>query len=344
VCRELKRQGLIKSYVAAGSREAVDFPDYLQNFWDFDNSPYVKEKLRKNHGIHRNYTAGQKLIVEKYGAPFFRDRLPGEITRRDIENFIDSVAGRNLSASRKTPFSRPGQSPCGGPSPRRSLKKTRRLVLYGFRERRRRGKYCPPETVPPLFRAEWADERSRLANLLAAVTGLRAGEIRGLRARDLGGDCLYIRHSWNFRDGLKTTKNNEIRTVEVPFPSLIAGLLDLAGRNPHGAGMDGYVFWSRLYPSKPMENRILVTGLRDALVKTGMSREEADTYVFHGWRHFFTAYMRDRLNEKLLQSQTGHKTITMLNHYSERRIAGDREKIRQAQRDVFGALMPIREL
>jgi len=37
-------------------------------------------------------------------------------------------------------------------------------------------------------------------------------------------------------DGLKKTKNNESRTVEVPFPVIVQELLDLAGRNPHGAG------------------------------------------------------------------------------------------------------------
>jgi hypothetical protein len=49
--------------------------------------------------------------------------------------------------------------------------------------------------------------------------------------------------------------------------------------------------------------------------------------------------MRDKLNEKLLQSQTGHKTIAMLDHYSEHRIAGERERIRQAQVEVFGGLL-----
>lgn len=72
VCKELKWQGLLKSYVVTESKQAVDFPAYLQNFWDYDASPYVKEKLRKNHSIHRNYTVGQKLIAEKYWAPFFR--------------------------------------------------------------------------------------------------------------------------------------------------------------------------------------------------------------------------------------------------------------------------------
>jgi hypothetical protein len=50
--------------------------------------------------------------------------------------------------------------------------------------------------------------------------------------------------------------------------------------------------------------------------------------------------MKDKLNEKLLQSQTGHKSIPMLNHYADHLLAGDRERIRQAQKEVFGSLVP----
>jgi integrase len=75
------------------------------------------------------------------------------------------------------------------------------------------------------------------------------------------------------------------------------------------------------------------------LVKTGMSKETAKNYTFHAWRHFFTSYMRPRINEKLLRKQTGHKTAAMLDHYSDHVLDGDRERIQQAQREVFSALM-----
>jgi len=179
----------------------------------------------------------------------------------------------------------------------------------------------------------------QIGHILAMVTGIRAGEIQGLRVQDLGKDCLYIRHSWNFMDGLKTTKNNECRTVEVPFPAIIQDLLVLAGRNPHGASMDSYVFWAELSADKPMEAEIFLRDLRAALVKTGMSRESAKAYTFHSHRHYFASYMRERVNEKLLQSQTGHKTLAMLEHYSDHRIAGDRQRIQQAQIESFGGLI-----
>ena len=343
VCKELKRQGLLKSYVISESKQATDFSEYLQNFWDYDTSPYVKEKLRKNHGIHRNYTVGQKLSVERYWVPFFRNRLLGDITRQDIENFIDNLetlANRKLSAGRKNKILKAGTIPLRWAFAKEIIEKDVTTGITWFSGKVAGRQILSPEIAQEIFHVEWIDERARLANMLASVTGLRAGEIQGLRVQDLGRECLYIKHSWNCRDGLKSTKNNEPRTVEVPFPSLIHDLLDLAGRNPHGANMDSYVFWAEKSATKPIESCIFLDGLRDALQKAGMNEESATVYVFHSWRHFFTTYMRNKLNEKLLQSQTGHKTLAMLDRYSDHIIPEDRERIRQAQQDVFGALVP----
>jgi len=357
ICRELKRQGLLKVYVVAHTQQAVDFGGFLRDFWEYDTSPYVRERLRKNHGIHRNYTVGQKLSVEKYWVPFFEGRFLGDITRQDIEKFIDDLAGRKivheqtladgrtisnergLSAGRKNRILKAGTIPLRWAYAKEILEKDVTASMTLFSEKSAERQILSPEIAAAIFRVEWLDERVKLANMLAAVTGLRAGEIQGLQVQDLGKDCLYIRHSWNRRDKLKTTKNNTSRTVELPFPGLIADLLNLAGRNPHGASMDSYVFWAERTHTKPLENRLLLAGLRDALLKTGMSEKSAAVYVFHGWRHFFASYMRDKLNDKLLKSETGHKSLSQLIRYSEHELAEDREKIRKAKKDVFGDLM-----
>jgi hypothetical protein len=46
VCKELKRQGFLKTYVVSGTGQAVDFFSFLSDFWDYDSSSYIKEKLR----------------------------------------------------------------------------------------------------------------------------------------------------------------------------------------------------------------------------------------------------------------------------------------------------------
>ena len=360
LCKELKRRGFLKAYAVAGTGQAVDFLSFLRNFWEYDSSPYIKEKLRKNHGIHRNYTIGQKQAVEKFWKPFFEGRCIGEITRQDIDRFMDNLdvlANQSLSEKRKntkektTPLTlsagrkniiiKAGTIPLRWAFSKEIIEKDITTGITWFSGKAAERQILTPEIVRAMFMVPWLDARSRLANLLAAVTGLRSGEIRGLKVKDLGQDCLYVRHSWNRRDGLKTTKTNDARTVEVPFPSLINELVFIAKQNPHEVTMDSYVFWAEKTSSKPVEDRLLTNGLRDALVKTGMSEKSASGYVFHGWRHFFTSYMKGKVENKLLKTQTGHKTDIMLNRYGDHMLEGDRERIRQAQQEVFGALIPM---
>jgi len=360
ICKELQRRGLLKSYVLEKSVQATDFVSYLIDFWNWEKSPYIKEKLRRNHGLHKRYAIEMTGTIKKYWEPFFKGKILGEITRQDIENFIAYLESlpeqaqinkafekRQIirfpkSAKRKNSIIQAGKIPLTWAFQKEMIDKDVTSGIVWFSGKSKERQILSPEQAKILFSIDWKDERSRLANMLAMVTGIRAGEIQGLRVQDLGKDCLYIRHSWNFMDGLKTTKNNECRIVEVPFPAIIHDLLNLAERNPHGASMDSFVFWAELSADKPMEAEIFRRDLRAALINTGMSKESAMEYTFHGWRHYFTAYMRDRVNEKLLQSQTGHKTLAMLEHYSDHLIAGDRERIRQAQIESFGSLIPSR--
>jgi integrase len=285
--------------------------------------------------------------IKNYWKPYFEGRLLGELTRQDVNAFIDSLGKRaaepakaELSAARKNIIIRAGTTALKWAYNREMTDQDLSTGIIYFSGRPKERQILSPEMAAALFRLPWKDERTRLASLLAAVTGLRAGEIKALRVQDIGRDCLYVRHSYSRIEGMKTTKNNEPRTVELPFPGLIRDLLNLAARNPHGADMDAFIFWAALKADKPIEERLLLDDLRDALVETGMSRETAKAYTFHAWRHFFTAYMRPRIDEKLLQKQTGHKTLLMLDHYSDHVLDGDRERIRQAQRETFGALIP----
>ncbi|MDR0759877.1 MAG: tyrosine-type recombinase/integrase [Treponema sp.] len=349
ICKELRRRGLLKSYVLSETKQAISFTEYLLDFWDWEKSAYIKERLRKNHGIHKRYVAEMRAAVSKYWTPLFPGKLLGEVARQDIERLITHLEGYQggardpgqKSAKRKNKIIQAGTIPLKWAFHKEMTDQDVTMGITWFSGKPKERQILSPEQAAAVFRVQWKDDRARLANMLAMITGMRAEEIQGLRVQDLGRDCLYVRHSWNFKDGLKTTKTNESRTVEVPFPSLMQELLELARGNPHGKSMDGYVFWAEKLPNKPMEAEIFLRDFRAALVETGMSKESAAAYTFHGWRHYFTAYMRDRVNEKLLKSQTGHKTNVMLELYSGHTIAGDRERIRAAQVAAFSGLLPV---
>ena len=285
---ELRRRGLVRSCVFSGTADSVRFLDYLEEFWDWDRSPYIKEKLRREHSIHRNYTKQMYRTVKQFWLPFFPSVLLGELTTQDIERFVEYLASLPLCNARKNDIIKAGAVPLRWAFRKEKISQdvTRSIVAFSARQGERQ--ILPFETASAIFKKEWNDERARVANMTAMVTGLRAGELQGLRVRDLGEDCLYVRHSWNHDDKLKTTKNNEARVVELPFPSVLQALRDNASINPHGTGPDAFVFWAGRSADKPMEQIRFVSGLRNALVLAGLDKAAARSYTFHGWRHFFT--------------------------------------------------------
>jgi len=337
---EMRRLGWVKSFVQSETPGAMDFISFLTDFWDWEKSPYIQEKLRKSHGIHRRHCQIQGRAISLYWEPFFKGRFLGDITASDIDAFINHMGDMNLSASRKNVVIKAGTKPLRWAFSKGRIDKdpTRGHIMFSGDERERA--ILSPTVAAAAFRVAWTDDRAKLANMLAAVTGMRNGEILALRLQDLGPDCIYVQGSWNKADGRKLPKNNKTRTVEIPFPDLINALIEQGKQNPWGVSPESLIFWSTTRKKVPMQGQNFGKGLREALIQIGYSAEEVDKYSFHGWRHFFTAYMIRKLDKKLLKSQTGHLTDVMLNHYGDHETDGDREIIQATEREAFAGLLP----
>ena len=344
VLSELKRLGWVKGFVVRETPQAVDFISFLTAFWDWDTSPYIKEKLRKNHGIHKRHCKLQGQAITLHWEPFFKGRFLGEITAEDIDAFITHMGDKDLSAARKNVIIKAGTKPLRWAFSKGKIEidPTRGHIMFSGDELKR--EILTPTVAAALFRATWQNDRAKLANMLAAVTGMRCGEIQALRFRDLGKDCLYVGASWNKVDNMKPTKNNEARIVEIPFPDLMNSLIVQARQNPWGVSPDSYVFWSDTRGDMPIHGTVFLDNLRKALTLIGFTEKQAAKYMFHGWRHFFTSYMINKLDKKLLKSQTGHKTDVMLAHYADHCIEGDRELIQAKEREAFAGILPQRVL
>jgi hypothetical protein len=90
--RVLQDRGFVKSCVFAGNSGDVRLVDYLKEFWDWDKSPYVREKLRRQNSIHRRYVDESLGTVLKHWEPHFKGSLLGDITKEHINSFADAVA------------------------------------------------------------------------------------------------------------------------------------------------------------------------------------------------------------------------------------------------------------
>ncbi|GHU82100.1 hypothetical protein FACS189468_5920 [Spirochaetia bacterium] len=346
----LKQKGFIKAVVFNDSTSNIDFNEYLINFWTFGKSDYLSEKLRKENSIHRRHVENQLASVKKYWCPAFKGKFLGELVNKDIKEFVKTFDTVEKAVTTKNAILLAGLTAL-----RYAYKEdliqidiTKGIVKFSGESKKRN--ILTPELVKEVFKVEWADERTLLANKLAMITGMRAGEIQALRIKDLNEDSISVKHSWNYKDGLKPPKNNDTRIVEIPFKEILESLRALSEKSPHHTNDDSFVFWSRESDYKPMEAPLFLNGLRAALKKVKISKEKngliedakairPEIYTFHSWRHFFTSYMRRKLDQKLLQSQTGHKTLEMLDHYSDHILDGDKAEIQKAALETFESLL-----
>lgn len=334
----LQLKGLVVSAVVKTDKSDTPLIPFLENFWTKETSPYIGEKLRKKHGIHQRYITKQYGAIKNYWKPFFKDIKLGALTRDDINAFIDWLAAS------PTPTSLPGKNvivKAGTLALKWAFRNeilekdiTDGIILFSGENQKRQ--ILTPELAAGIFQQPWPNQSSKLANLLAMCTGLRAGEIQGLRKQDLGVNCLYIRHSWNYDDGLKTTKNNEQRTAEIVFPDLMVAIIEQANANPYGEGLEGYVFWASI-PGKPCESKQWLTDLRAVCKKIDI--KDPSWVTFHAWRHFFATYMHGKVQDKVLQMATGHKTHAMLQHYANHTRLEDINELKLAQKSVFEPIL-----
>jgi hypothetical protein len=98
---DLRRRGLVASCVFAGSPAAVRLVDFLEEFWNGDKSPYIQEKLRQEHSIHRRYVRQMWSTAQRYWVPFFSSKLLGELLPQDIDLFVEHLTGLPMSNPRK---------------------------------------------------------------------------------------------------------------------------------------------------------------------------------------------------------------------------------------------------
>lgn len=335
----LKKNGMIEGYLVKGTPGSQQLIQFLLDFWCEDTSLYLKEKRRMGKNLGLTYIDSSHSAINKWWKPFFKDKLLQELTRRDLKEFILYLDDFKISRSRKLNIYRAGSVALKWAYNDELLDRDITAGIVSFSGEKGNRNILTKEVAELLFSYKWKDEKAQLANAIAMLTGMRAGEILALRKQDLGRDCIYVNHSWNSKEGLKTPKNGETRVVYFPFPKITQQMLRLVALNPMGDKMDSFIFWGDRVHIRPMDVKKLPITLRANLVHIGFPKKEAKKYCFHSWRHFYTTYMSDRVNQRVLQTQTGHKTLVMLEHYSSHATDNDMKTITDAQTLIFGDIV-----
>ena len=203
IVHALKDRELIDFTAVKFGKGAALFTEFLERFWDYENSPYIREKLAHGQSIGKRHIYESMSRYNRYWQPAFIGIALNNITRQDLKDFSLSLAESGLAPASTNKIMAVGTTALSWAFREGLISIDPTLGLVNFSgEAKKRGVLTPLE-AQTLFSAKWKDKRAYVASLLACTTGMRSGEVLALKREDIGDHVLNVRHSWSAYDGLK---------------------------------------------------------------------------------------------------------------------------------------------
>jgi integrase len=299
-------------------KKTETFADFSEDFWVWDKCTYILrcnnlKKAKKSISIEHART--ERGYLKNHILPYFRKRKLTSITKEEIEDFIiylrknkPLAAGtiNHLIKILKIMFAE---------AKRRQLiyEDPSKEISYLDAREQERGVLTIEEVVtllnPKNIDKLWDGCRISYAmNVLAAVTGMRRGELLGLLNRNVHPDHIYVEKSFGHITGVK----NQTKGLDPRYAPITPEIYRLLQTIMKG-GPEGFTFslheGSKHYP----ENQILPK-FKAALLKMGMTEQERTerNLVFHSWRHTFnTILLLKKITVPKIQAVVGHKDNRM---------------------------------
>lgn len=320
--------------------------EWLTKFWTPETSKYIQSKRAHGLPCTERHCYEMRGLINRYWLPFFGDNtLIGELDQDALEDFFMSLKLENeLSGATINKAINSGSVALKFAFEHKMLSENPMTGIMRYKTDEVKRGILDDEEVSALFRMDWNSETQRLASLLGAFCGMRAGEIAGLRVCDIGDDVIHIRHAWSTKDGLKSTKNYLCRDVPV-IPQIGRELLAHAKEGRNFSDLS-YIFFSpRQNQNQPVDPSDFEDGLCWALNRIGISEEQRKerNIVFHSWRHYYAKQMAERMKLEQAQQALGHLTPEMTRHYSDHRIKQDFEVLTKAMTDTYNHILKFPE-
>jgi integrase len=309
-CMKLYRDGLL-----IPEQKVPTFAEFSNGWWVLETCRYLKwrqlhEPITKSTiTIHKS---NFDIHIKDYFAKYRRD----EITPDVIEGWLLHLSEKGLKPNTVNLQYRTFKLMMGEAFRLKLIKNNPCREVKDVKAEETRREILTVEEVKKLFPKNWSEiwESSVVykAHRLAACTGLRIGELRGLRGEYVFDDYIYITGQYGSFGYVPNTKTKHNRNIPLS-PVMRQELEELLQLNG-----DGYVF-SDDGGATPISHERIRRQFDRALELIGISHEEKlrRNLSFHAWRHFLnTLLLMSDVSVKKVQSVTGHLTGKMTDHYT----------------------------
>jgi integrase len=291
------------------------FADYAQGWWEWETCAYLK-KRRKRASLTQAYADNNKKNLKNQILPYFGDMPLHKITREDVEAWFDKLIEDDYQNTTINGYYGTLKTMLIEAEARKLIDKDPTDRMGRLVNDRKEIRIITPEEFKRLFvddwRRVWEDDRiSCAANKLAALTGMRACEVLGLKGAFVYDDHIYLCKQFD-EYGYRDTKTKD--KCNIPLPDeLISELKELKRMNG-----EGFVF-SLDGGTTPICRKTMYKDFHRALNNIGITDDEiSERHLhLHGWRHFFnTELLKGGLSVPQVQAVTRHKSERMTDWYN----------------------------
>jgi integrase len=302
------------------------FANFAEGWWDYDTCPYLKSR-KGRRAISKGYATQGQYAVKNHLIPAFGERQLDVITEAEVDQWLTSFPERTYPGN-------DGKSVVYYKTSTGNLafKILKIMLNYAVKQKlikvnpcknvellktsdEKEIKILTPDEVkqlfPPQWETVWNNRLHYVLNKLAACTGMRHGELLGLRGEFVFETYIDVCAQYN-RYGYGDVKTHKPRNIPIPA-GLHRDLETLMGDNGQG-----YLF-SVDGGKSPVGRRQVYHALYEALKNIGIDEKQRKerNLSMHGWRHFFnTTLLMANVSDNKVMSLTGHTTEKMKKHYT----------------------------
>jgi integrase len=328
---------------------------YLLDFWTPEKSEYIRGKVAEGRKISASYCYNNQRLIENYFLPWFEARNLTKLSDLDRKTLTEWRNDLFEKGTLKEPtVNEKGEKV----EPRRvsptTQNKVRQAVFTALQwavdmdmlpshpgqgvrrvyEQKSERQIFQTAELGKLFSVDWSDIRAYAACMLAAETGMRLGEVRGLLFDNLHLEEGYLDIVTNYVDseGLKPPKWDSVRLGMTFTPRCAMAIREVMRLHRWGAGEGRYVFYNIDTVKRPVAKLTIIKGLRDAMKAAKLPPGR----TFHSFRHTLMSGGSDHLPVHVLQRMVGHSndaTTAKYQHVTDEQ--------RQAMQDYQAKIIPF---